>query len=95
MSISSSSFRPFILAALAFAAIGLFMLIPGEAESSGLGQTGHFEWVDTPYARSQPSNCPAGYDCWENCFVGPDGIMGTGQLCCVDQYGVCQEDLRG
>ncbi len=95
MSFSFNSARPFVLAALVLAVLGVFAFMPGEAESSGLGQTGHFEYVDTAYARSQPSNCPAGFDCWENCFVGPDGIFGTGQLCCVDANGVCHDGLRG
>ena len=90
----SSNLKRFLIAAGLLVALAPMVFLTGEVESSGLGQTGHFEYVESFYAQSQPNNCPEGLDCWELCFVGPDGIMGTGMLCCVDSAGNCVEDAR-
>lgn len=94
MKFPSTLSRAFAIALGVCALFGLALLIPGDVESSGLSEEGHFEYVPTTYAENSGAQCPAGLECEELCFVGPNGIHGMRQLCCVDSYGVCHGDLR-
>lgn len=93
-SLVRSPFRALSLGLGLTALVGLCLFVPGDAVSSGIGQTGHWEYIETTYSATAPVSCPEGLECWELCFVGVDGTLGTGKLCCVDQNGTCFEDLR-
>lgn len=88
MTIQNQVVRPVAIFSILALLVGLTFLIPGEAESGGLSNQGHWEWVSTTYAVAN-DRCPGDSKCEEWCFVGVNGIQPTGQLCCIDQNGNC------
>lgn len=88
MNISHQLVRPAAALLLVAVLAGVFFLLPGQAESAGLGEQGHWEYVPTTYSNANDT-CPEGLRCREWCFVGPDGLRPTGQLCCVDANNNC------